>query len=156
VFYRTQQMTTNYDLWSALITTLSTRPAGALLATPTVRLFTDTGLTITPATLLTAFHEADFDGYVAAAISAWVGPVLNAQSSALLHQEADFIAGSAIAPGQAVYGYYITDDPATKWYFAEVFRNSSGTPIAMQFAAPGDYLSVDVAAAVMMQLQLNL
>ena len=129
------------DLVAELLAALSARPAAALLVTPFVHLFTAGPAPITPDSVPGDFTEATFAGYAAVALTLpLLGPI-NADSNDLgVHNEADFLGGAVVAPGETILGYWI-DEAATAGtilYAAETFD----TPIPITSA--GDYVSLDV------------
>ncbi len=156
MFYRTSLMQFPFALAAALATALSTRPAAALLTTPTLRLFTDSALTITPGTDVAAFTEATFGGYSPVTLGTMIGPVLAIPNQALVHVQGDFAADGTIGAGQTCYGYVVTDAASVGWYLAENFVDPvTGAPAPMNFAQPGDFLSIDSCWGIPDVLLLN-
>jgi len=123
-------------LADALLASLMARPAGALLTTPTVHLFT-AGPELSADTVPGDFTEATFVGYSDATITAMLGPINSGENTVSLHVQADFLAGAVVAPGQTILGYWI-DNASTTLYLAEYF--AAPVPIATL----GDYISLDV------------
>lgn len=143
MFAQSQQPTLMNGLLAELLGTLQTRPAAALLVTPTLHLFTALTGNITPNSATTQFTEASFTGYAASTISGFSGPVnLPAGNGQGLFASALFTAGSGIVyPGQSILGYWI-DDASTVLYLAERFA----TPIPIVF--PGDFLELAAFFAI--------
>lgn len=128
-------------LVDALLGALSVVPGAALLATPHVHLFTAGPTPITSASLPADFTEATFVGYAAQALNLpLVGPINADDDHRGVHNEENFLGGAIVAPGETVLGYWIDNAAAagTIMYMAETFE----TPV--QFANPGDFLSLDV------------
>lgn len=129
------------DVVSDLLAALSARPAAALLVTPFVHLFTAGPSPITPDSVPGDFTEATFTGYAPIALTLpLLGPV-NADANDLgVHNEADFLAGAVIPPGETIMGYWVDEAASggTVLYMAEDFD----TPIPI--ASIGDYISLDV------------
>lgn len=106
-------------------------------------------LAITPDTLLADFTAqiADFSGYAAAAIAAFVGPGnVNGFMQGLLFSAA-FLATSPFTVPNNVNGYYIVDSAGTDWIFAEEFDD------VYPFAAAGDYLDLDLVLGILLNPQ---
>ena len=138
MFLTSVQPYPNRVLLDALLAALMTRPAGALLSTPTVHLYTAATANPNPNSAVANFTEATFAGYSSVAIAALLGPInLPSGNGRGVHAEADFVAGAIVTPGQTCLGYWI-DDGAATLYLAEAFA----TPVT--FANPGDFLSLDV------------
>lgn len=138
MFLRSQTPIISEGLAAAMLGALPARPAGALLTTPTVRLFENPLTVIDPAGDNTQFTECTFTGYTAQAIASWVGPVDLGSARQGIHSEVDFAAGTPVtAPGVA-YGYYINDGSTGDWQIAEIFASP------VPFATPGQFLSLDV------------
>lgn len=143
MFAQSQAPTLMNTLVAALLACLSTRPAAALLTTPTLHLFTAITGSINPNSTVSQFTEADFIGYAAVTLDSFSGPVnLPAGNGQGLFGEGLFIAGSGIVyPGQSILGYWI-DDASTTLYLAEQFA----TPIPI--VRPGDFLDLDAFFAI--------
>jgi hypothetical protein len=139
-FIRTSVLTMGKPLVDALLGALSARPAGALLTTPTVHLFTAGPTQILPTSLPADFTEATFAGYVDKTLTLpLLGPInLDLGDGEGVHNEVDFLAGAVVAPGQDILGYWIDDGATAVLYGAEIFP----TPISI--VNPGDYVSLDV------------
>lgn len=139
MFYQTQVLQVATALADALLNALSTRPAAALLDTPTAHLLKvnyQIGPTWDPTLLAT--DEADFVGYAAAALGAVIGPVQLPNGARAVHVEVDFAAGAIVAPGQTCYSYVVTNGAGTVFYFGETMA------VPAYFAVNGDFLSLDV------------
>jgi hypothetical protein len=123
-------------LLNALLATLGARPAGALLTTPTIELYT-AGPIPTIDSARADFTVADFSGYAPATITPGTAVNITLQSQALVIS-ITFTAttGSPFVPN-ALVGYMLTDGAAA--YYG-----------AMNFQAPvnitqaGDFLQLDV------------
>jgi hypothetical protein len=132
-----------------MLAALMTRPAGALLSTPTVHLYTSATSPPSPTSTVADFTEATFAGYAASVIAALVGPVNlpNAAGQGVL-QTVNFVGGAIVSPGQTVIGYWI-DDGATAYYLGEAFPN----PVL--FVNPGDFLDLAVIFPVITPAQVQ-
>lgn len=143
-FLQSEVQTLRQTLADNLLGALSARPAAALLVTPTVHLFTAGPAPVTPFNVPGDFTEATFAGYTAVVLTLpLLGPVnLPSGDGVGAHQEADFLAGAIVLPGETILGYWI-DDGATAMYYSEIFA----TPVPFVF--PGDFLSLDVIFAIL-------
>ena len=133
-------------LADALFNALSARPAGALILTPFLKLFTAVTANPSPSSVPTDFTEATFTGYAGVAITLPLTGPMNVTGTVVGGGgEGNFIAGSGITPpGQSILGYYLVDDNAapTKVYLSELFT----APIAI--VNPGDFISLDIIFGV--------
>lgn len=138
-FITSQNPVMSQGLAEAILAALSTRPSTALLATPTVHLFTAGPSPILPTSKTTDFTEATFTGYAAVVQSALLGPInLPPPDGYGVHAESDFLAtpsGSFV--GAVIAGYWV-DNGSTTFYYGEYFK----TPIPI--VNPGDFVSLDV------------
>lgn len=91
-----------------------------------------------PSTLLADFTEATFTGYGEATIATWGDTINTGPARAGSTAQATFTAGAIVAPGQTVYGYYVTDAAETVVLFSERFTDP------VQFVAQYDSLSLDL------------
>jgi hypothetical protein len=138
VFYITQVWCWARPIAVALLNALSTRPAAALLATPTVKLYTAGPTPVHPTNVVGDFTEATFTGYAAVVLGAWSGVVnLPNQDGQGIHQDATFTAGAIVGPGQNILGYWM-DDGAGNFQGGEAF------PAPIPINILGDFLSIDV------------
>lgn len=131
-----------------LLGSLSAIPVAAGLVTPFVHLFTVGPGAITPDFTPADFTEATFAGYAPVALALpLVGPINADANHDGVHNEADFLGGAVVSPGENILGYWIDDNATTPTtqYLAEVFA----TPIPI--AAVGDYISLDVIFALAWQ-----
>lgn len=128
-------------LLTALLAALTTRPAAALLATPTIELYSSRILAPNAQMDYANFTKCVFSGYAGDSVTL-SGPVQLATNFLGMLADAVFIATSAspFVPDTAV-GYMLTDGAATV-YLAEDFA----TPVG--FAAPGAFLNLDFVAPV--------
>lgn len=136
---QTSVLTVAPVLMNAWLAALSTRPAGPLLAVPTLRLCTG-DVAIGPETVVGDLTEATFGGYAPVAVTL-SGPVTMPNGGRALLAQALFEAdGTIVGPGEAISGYELTNDgsPPTILYAAEAFAE------VVQFAAAGDFLTLDV------------
>jgi hypothetical protein len=125
-------------LAEALLSTLSARPAAALLATPTLHLYTSGPTPITPQSVPGDFTEATFTGYAAVTLGTFLGPIILPGTEGYgLHVEGDYLAGAVTPPGQNIAGYWV-DNGAGTFYYGETFA----VPIPLAHA--GDFISLDV------------
>ena len=122
MYVQTQELTLAQALVDALLAALSTRPAAALLTTPTVHLYTAVTSPISPTSAVADFTEATFPGYAAVVMGSLLGPVnLPNGDGRGLHVECDYLAGAVVYPGETIIGYWI-DDGATTFYGGETFQ----------------------------------
>lgn len=135
----------SHALATDLIAALSARPAGALLTTPFVKLFTAVSANPNPYSAVADFTEATFTGYAGQACTLpLIGPINVTGSTIAGLGNVNFVAGSGITPpGQTILGYYVVDDNAapTKVYMSELF------PSPIPIVNPGDAISLDVLFA---------
>jgi hypothetical protein len=135
VFLVTQTLVYMTAFLQAVITAFTTRPAAALLATPTVHLYNNLYAPV-PGSVVGSFTETAFSGYAAATptISA---PVNTSPNCLAAVAPCTFIAvtASPFVP-DTIYGYYI--ESAGVLVAAESF--SSPVPIT----APGDFIDLQV------------
>lgn len=139
-------------LVDALLSALDTVPAGALLVTPKVKLFTAGPTPILPTSVSADFTEATFTGYAPVALTLpLLGPINADSNDRAAHNEADFLAGAVVAPGEVILGYWIDDSVAapTTFYLGEIFE----TPVPI--TALGDYISLDVLFPSALSFQLQ-
>lgn len=83
----------------------------------------DAGTTLS--SLLSA--EATFSGYAPAPLTTWTTPVTETDGSAGTVNSQGQFTGTASAGTGSIYGYFLVDSTATKFYGAELF---SGGPIS--------------------------
>lgn len=130
------------DDWLAA---LSTRPAGALLTTPKVRLLA-AAMTIDKTTVLADLtgNEASFDGYTAGgtALPTLTGPVNVADNSRALLASVQWIVPASPTSTQTVYGYFLDGLAGPDWAMGEMFD----APIPLP--DPGDFLNLDLVLAL--------
>lgn len=141
MFWTTKVMTLAYALAKNFLLALTTRPAGALLTTPTMHLYTARTAPITPQSTVSEFTEATFVGYAAVTMTFSAPLNLPAAAGVGVLSTGNFIAG-ALTATQNVIGYWI-DDTAGNFYGAEDF--SAPVPIA----SPGDFVSVDAIIPIL-------
>src|SRR3954467_2606859 len=126
---------------NALIGTIKTRPAAALMVTPILHLFTSVSPAISLDSVPADFTEATFGGYANVPGVSFIPPGVTLPSGQGLGTWSTgyiFIADTTLVPpGETVLGYYL-DDGVTTLYMAEMFD----TPVP--FAANGDFLSLDL------------
>jgi hypothetical protein len=130
-------------LLQALLGALQTRPAAALLTTPTVHLYTALSGQLGPAVDVSQFTEATFSGYAAVALSGFTGPVnVPSNQGQGIFGSSEFTANSSItSPGQIALGYWV-DDGTSTIYLCESFE----TPVL--FVNPGDFLNLATFFAI--------
>lgn len=102
-----------------------------------VHLFTN-DFTPLPSTLLADFDEANFVGYAEVTIADWGTTINTGTARAGSTASATFTAGAIVAPGQTVYGYYVTDSGETVVLFSERFET------AVNFVNQFDSLQLDL------------
>jgi hypothetical protein len=125
------------SLASAMLATLSARPAAALLTNPLIHLFQGAPI-ITPdmpIATLTA-QEANFTGYASQALPALVGPVNLAVYSDGLIFDVTWIVGANPIATNNITGYWIDQNAGADWVIAEMFTQSVPMAIA------GDFLNL--------------
>lgn len=141
MFWTTKLATLAYALVKNIILALSTRPAAALLTTPTMHLYTARSAPITPQSTVAEFTEANFVGYAAVALTFSAPINLSGNVGIATLATANFIAG-VLTSTQNVQGYWV-DDTAGNFYCAEDF------PAPVPITLPGDFVSVDVLLPVL-------
>lgn len=132
------QPTLQESLVAALVAAFSTRPAAALIVTPTVHLYTAVSAPVSPNSLIADFTEATFAGYANQTVTL-SGP-RNFPNNLGLGEGGPvaFVASSGITtPGQSCLGYWI-DDGVSTIYAAEAF------PTPILFVHPYDYLELTI------------
>lgn len=124
-------------LLNAMLTSLTARPAGALLTTPSVVLYT-AGPTPGPNSAVADFTEADFSGYAAEPVTPSAAVELGTNSQALVFS-ALFVAttGSPFV-GNVILGYLLTD-AAAAYYGGEQF------PEPLSISQAGQFLQINGA-----------
>lgn len=122
-------------LTAAFLAALGTRPAAALLTTPTVILFTD-GPTVTPDAVLANYTEATFHGYAGDTITL-NGPGNLGTTWQGITASPSFLATTGGTINDQVLGYLVTDG-ATALYGGETFAEP------VHFGAVGDFLDLDL------------
>jgi len=153
MFVQSANIVLGRPLSNGLIGALSARPAAALLVTPFVHLFTAGPTPITPDSVPADFTEATFVGYAAAALTLpLVGPLVIGADQLGGSNQANFIGGAVVPPGETILGYWIDEAAAagTIMYLGETFQ--SPIPIAQL----GDFISLDAVFAIAMALGLEL
>jgi hypothetical protein len=131
---------------AAMLGALSTRPAGALLATPTVDLFTNNYVP-TPQDTFSAYTVPTFTGYAAAAVTL-AGPVNTGPATVSMIGTVVFEATANIDGGVTCYGCVLSNGSGT-FYGAYQFEE----PVT--FVNSGDFLSLTVALPVLEILENN-
>ncbi len=127
----------NRALVRQLMTALTARPAAALLATPTVRLFTAGPSPITPDVAAVDFTEATFSGYAAFNLAFSVGVINLPSGDGLgIQGDADYFCNAAFPGGETILGYWVEDGSGTI-YQAEYF------PAPVVILNSGDFVSID-------------
>jgi hypothetical protein len=138
MFIATATFTAVQALITALLEALGTRPAAALLTTPSIELFTAWSGRLNPQSTYSQATVATFSGYAITAITL-SGPVEFADSIWGMIGTVNFIAttGSPFVP-DTILGYMLTNGTGTL-YGGEFFQNP--VPIA----APTDFLTLNFA-----------
>lgn len=136
MFKTTALLAITRALLDALLGSLGTRPAAALLTTPKIELYTARTAQPSINSAYADFTFANFSGYANAAL-VLSGPVNPGPNSAALIANANFIATTAspFVPN-TILGYAVTDG-ASVLYAAEEF--TSPVPIA----SAGDFLDLN-------------
>ena len=79
--------------------------------------------TPTPGMTLASLTEADYTGYAASSALTWGTPgFLPAGPAVVTANLVSFVSGATPTLFNTVYGYYITDSPATVLHFARLFQ----------------------------------
>jgi hypothetical protein len=135
MFIITAILTIANTLINAVLTALSTRPAGALLTTPTIELWNATTGTLTPNSTYGQFTKTTFSGYAAVALTL-TGPVTINPTTQGMIANASFVATSAspFVP-DTILGYMLTDGVSALYAF-ERFANPVPIP------APGAFIDL--------------
>ncbi len=137
MFWTTKVFSWARTLIAAMLSALSARPGAALLATPTIRLFTGNGMP-GPDNVIGDFPAATFTGYTEQTITP-SSPVQLTPAGMAVLGNALFTSGSPFTtPGEPVTGYVLYDG-ATAIYGAERFD----TPVS--FSAAGQFIDLSVA-----------
>ena len=128
-------------LITAFLTALSTRPAAALIPTPTLELYSAHTNAPSPSMIYTDFTPCVFSGYAPDVVTLSGAVNLGPQTLGAL-ANGNFIATAAspFIPDTAI-GYMLSDG-ATTVYLAEDFASP------VPFAAPGDFLDFAFASAL--------
>lgn len=136
MFRRTARIVMAKALVGDLVECLLTRPAAALLVTPTVTLFT-AGSAPTPGSAVADFTECTTNGIAPTAVTL-TGPFNAVDDNQVMKGTVTFIvtAGGTLNP-ETVIGYIVSDG-VTAYYGGEVFLQP------VPFAAIGDFLELDV------------
>lgn len=126
-------------LAEALLAALSLRPSAALLATPTVHLYTAGPSPITPQATPAQFTEATFTGYAPVSMGTLLGPIALPGSDGYgVHVACDFLATpSSSFVTNNIVGYWV-DNGSTTYYYGEAFD----TPIPI--SVPTDFVSLEL------------
>lgn len=144
-FLQTVNPTYGRPLSAALGGALSVVPGAALLTTPHVHLFTAGPAPITPANLPADFTEATFVGYAPTVLALpLLGPLQFDTDDLGWYNDADFLAGAVVPPGQSILGYWVDEAAAggLKLYMGEIF--AAPVPIANI----GDFINLDLLFAI--------
>jgi hypothetical protein len=142
MFRQTTRVSTKRSLAAALLAALSARPAGALLTTPTLHLWTD-GPTPGPDFDIADYTLATFHGYAGVALTlSAAGNLPNQALSVNASARFEMTAGSPANPG-TVNGWIVTDG-ATADYFCGTFDDP------VPFAIAGDFVDVDLIIPIPM------
>lgn len=147
MFYRTLTWIYTKTLLSALVTTLFSRPATALILTAKVRLFS--GATVpTENSVLADFTTVAFSGYLDQNVT-FNYPLNTGPNQQACIADALFVGNSASPfTGDTVTGYVLYDGNVTL-YGAE--RLTAPIPIA----APGDFVNLELVLPVMGKLTVR-
>jgi hypothetical protein len=142
VFITSNQPYLQRTLADALVAALSARPAAALLITPFVHLYTAAAFPPSENSVPGDFTEAVFVGYAPIALTLpLTGPInLGPANTVGGHNDADFIAGAVVPPGENIVGYWI-DEAAVGG--ATVYASES-FPAPIPVVNPGDTIALDV------------
>lgn len=137
-------------LTDAFLAALATRPAAALLTTPTLHLYSAVAGVLSPSKAVGDFTECTFNGYSAVVLAATSGPVnLPAGGGKGNYVNGLFTAGSGITlPGQAALGYWV-DDGVSTVFLCEAF------PTQINFVYPGDFLDMAVFWGQLYQVRIE-
>lgn len=141
--YTTKNPSLNRNFVENWLNALMTRPAAALLTTPTLELYKAGPTAPNMDALFTDFTACDFTGYVPLA-GAFAGPVnLPSGNGEGFYLDKVFIAGSPFVSGaQNALGYLVTDG-AGNLYMWEAF------PVPFAFVAANDFLDLNAIIGLM-------
>jgi hypothetical protein len=146
MYFVTENLVLSVPLADAMLAALSTVPTAALLATPSIELFTN-NTPPTPRSAWADFTKASFAGYAKAPVTiSGVGNLMNDDQGALAHVL--FKATAAISGPELCYGYILSDGLGI-FYAGELF------PTALQFATAGDYLDIDLVIPISVRPVFN-
>lgn len=137
MYYTMQAFMWARALLNAMLGALTARPAGALLTTPSVVLYT-AGPTPGPGSAVTDFTEADFSGYAAEPVTPSAAVELGTNSQALVFT-ALFVATTASPFVPNVLVGYIVTDAASAYYGGEEF------PEPLSISEAGQFLQINGA-----------
>jgi hypothetical protein len=138
--------TWSMSLIDALLSALGTRPAAALLTTPSIELFT--GATVpSPTSTYGSFTRPTFHGYAITAVTL-VGPVNIGTDAQAMIGTVTFVATAGGTIADTITGYLLTDGVGA-YYGAE--RIQAPIPIAN----PGDFVTINLVLPLPFQVLNN-
>lgn len=139
MFFQSRNPQLTRVLANAMLAALSARPAGPLLATPKVQLWT--GAPVNPISLDSVvgdFTVCTFTGYADATLPALSGPVAAGSNVLAMIGGAFFSLGTPIVTTQNADGYIVVDTTLAILYAIEQF------PTPVPFALAGAFLDLVV------------
>lgn len=147
--YTTKNPTIYFNFLENWLIALTTRPAQALLTTPTLELYKAGPTTPDAFAAYTDFTPCDFTGYAPLA-GAPAGPVNDPSGKGeAFYLDKVFIAGSPFISGaQNALGYLLSDG-AGALYMWEAF------PVPVPFTASGDFLDLNAMLSIMYYPQVS-
>src|SRR5258708_629207 len=135
MYYRTRQWTYKTAILDGMLAALGTRPAAALLTTPSIVLYT-VGPVPTPAMDLANYTMATFRGYAADLITL-TGPVILGGNDMGMIGTVNFAVTAGSPLTDTLLGYLLTDG-VTALYGGEAF------PAPITVSGVGSFLQIDV------------
>lgn len=138
MWVRTMLLAITQVLATELLAALGTRPAGALMTTPSIELYTASSAPIGPGMSYGQFTVATFSGYAITALPTLTSVLLDARTMGLIGNVTFTATVASPFVGDTIIGYMLTNGTGTL-YGAEQFS----TPVGI--GMPGNFLSLDFA-----------
>ena len=142
MYYRSQSVVLGTAFVDAILAAMTTRPAGALMVSPKVRLNASSTFSPQVGSLIADFtaNETTYSGYTSGGVAYTPTGIGNLSAAAQAQYGSVTFAATAATPfvSGVAYGWWIDDGTNVLW--AEKFTNG----FVMSFGAPGDYLVLDL------------
>jgi hypothetical protein len=132
------------SLVSAMLATLSARPAAALISSPYVHLLQG-NVVISPDTTLAALQaaEATYTGYTPIALPTLAGPANLRVDTEGMIANVDFLVGANAVISNNITGYWV-DQGGPDWVVAEIF------PQVLPMVRQGDLIDLQISIPQLM------